>query len=160
MSLWPPLRSRGLPRSCPECSLSYPVYNTEVVRRLRLWRYARGTSLLAVVMVYCLGTFLCLLSTELDVSAALTTPHPLSPVQGANQGYLAVPQEEAGDADERPANAYLLSVLLFLVCFGAIVGRMLAYGRGQWAFRFVGLDHRPTFGTVLKDRSILGVFRL
>jgi hypothetical protein len=162
MSLQPPLRSRGLPRSCPECSLSYPVCLTEVVRLFRLWRYARGTSLLAVVMVCCVGAFLCLLPTELDASAALTTPHLLSPDQGANQGYLAVPQEEAGDADERPANADLLSVLLFVVCFGAIVGWMLAYGQEQRAFRFAGLDHRPTFGTALnlKDRSFLGVFRL
>jgi hypothetical protein len=127
---------------------------------LRLRRYPRGTWLLAMIMVCCVGAFLCLLPIALDVSAVLTTPHPLSPVQGVNQGYLAVSQEEAGDADERPVNADLLSVLLFVVCFGTIVGRLLAYGREQRAFRFVGLDHCPTFGTVLKDRSFLGVFQL
>jgi len=105
-----------------------------------------------------------LLPTELDVSGALTTAHSLRPDQGANQGYLAVPQEEeaAEDADGRPVNADLLSVLLFVVCFGVIVGWRLAYGREQRAFRFVGLDYRPTFGAALnlKDRSFLGVFRL
>ena len=126
---------------------------------LRLRRYPRGTWLLAM-MVWCVGAFLCSLPTELDVSAVLTTPHSLSPVQGANQGYLAVSQEEARDADEHPVNADLLSVFLFLVCFGAIVGRMLAFGQEHRAFRFVGLDHCPTFGTVLEDRSFLGMFRL
>ena len=51
-------------------------------------------------------------------------------------------------------------VLLFVICFGAIVGWMLAYGRGQRAFRFVGLDHRSSFGTALENRSSLGMFRL
>lgn len=51
-------------------------------------------------------------------------------------------------------------VLLFVICFGAIVGWMLAYGRGQMAFRFVGLDHRSSFGTALENRSSLGMFRL
>ena len=51
-------------------------------------------------------------------------------------------------------------VLLFVICFGAIVGWMLAYGRGQMAFRFVGLDHRASFGTALENRSSLGMLRL
>ena len=112
-------------------------------------------------MVCCVGAFLCLLPTELDVSAALTT-HSLRPDQGANQGYLAAPQEEAKDTDGRPVNADLLSVLLFVVCFGANVGWMLAYSQEQRAICFVGLDHCPTFGTALnlKDRSFLEVFRL
>ena len=132
------------------------------MRLFRLQRCLRGTSLLAIFMVCCVGAFLCLLPTELDVSAALTTTHSLRPDQGANQGYLAAPQEEAKDTDGRPVNADLLSVLLFVVCFGANVGWMLAYSQEQRAIRFVGLDHCPTFGTALnlKDRSFLGVFRL
>lgn len=115
-----------------------------------------------MVMVYCVGAFFCLLPTELDVPAAPTTTHSPRPDQRANQNYLAVPQKEAGDEEGRPVNAELLSVLLFVVSFGAIVGWLLAYGRKQRAFRFVGLDHRPSFGTALnfKDRSFLGVFRL
>ena len=150
-------------RLARSCGLSYPVYNTEVVRLFRLRRCAHGTSLLAIIRVCCVGACLCLLPTELDVSAALTPAHSLCPGQGANHGFFAVPQEKAEDADGGPpVNAELLSVLLFVVCFGAIVGWMLADGREQRAFRFVGLDHRPTFGTALNlnDRSFLGVFRL
>jgi hypothetical protein len=51
-------------------------------------------------------------------------------------------------------------VLLFVICFGAIVGWMLAYGRGLRACRFVGLDHRSPFGNALENRSSLGMFRL
>src|SRR3954453_6146364 len=68
--------------------------NTEVVRLSRLWRYAHGTSLLAMVMVYCVGAVFCLLPTELDVPAAPTTTHSMThsprPDQRANQEYLAV----------------------------------------------------------------------
>ena len=69
---------------------------------LSLRRYPRDTWLLAM-MVWCVGAFLCSLPTELDVSAVLTTPHPLSPVQGANQGYLAVSQEPA-ERSGQPSN--------------------------------------------------------
>jgi Na+-translocating ferredoxin:NAD+ oxidoreductase RnfD subunit len=51
-------------------------------------------------------------------------------------------------------------MLLFVICFGAIVRWMLAYGRGQRACRFVGLDHRSPFGNALENRSSLGMFRL
>jgi hypothetical protein len=149
-------------RLARSCGLSYPVYNTEVMRLFRLWRYARGTSLLAVVMVCCVGAFLCLLPTELDASAALTTPHLLSPDQGANQGYLAVPQEEAGDADGRPVNADLLSVLLFVVCFGVSVGWLLtnAQGQGALCFSSVGVVGE-VLGRAREDYlPFLGVFRL
>jgi hypothetical protein len=131
------------------------------MRLFRSWRYARGTSLLAMVILLCVGTFLCLLPIELEVSAALTTAHSSPLDQGANEGYLAVPQEEAAeDADGRPVKADLLSELLLVFCFGAILGWLLANGRGQRAFRFVGLDHRPSIVSALEDSSFLGVFRL
>jgi len=47
-------------------------------------------------------------------------------------------------------------MIIFVICFGAIVGWMLAYGRGQSAFRFVGLDLRSSFGTALENRSSWG----
>ncbi len=113
-------------------------------------------------ILLCVGALLLsLLPTELAVSAALTTAHLHHLDQGANESYLAVPQEEAEDADGRPVNADLLSALLVVVCFGAISGWLLANGRGQRAFRFVGLDHhRLSFVSALEDRSFLGVFRL
>jgi hypothetical protein len=133
------------------------------MRFLKSWRYARGTSLLAMGILLCTGAFLCLLPTELDVSAALTTPHSHHLDQGTNEGYLAaVALEEAQDADGRPVNAAdLLSALVLAVCFGAIVGWLLVNGRGQRAFRFVGLDHHRLsfFSAALEDRSFLGVFR-
>ena len=107
----------------------------------------------------CLGAFLALLPTELEVSAALMPAHSFHLDQGANEAYLAVPQEER-NADGPTVNADLLSALLLVVCFGAIVGWPLANGRGQRAFRFVGLDRRPSFASALGDRSFLGVFRL
>jgi hypothetical protein len=149
-----------LPDFARGCGLTYPVYNTEVVRLFRLWRYARGTSLLAMVILFCVGAFLSLLPTELEVSAALTTAHSPYLEQEANEGYLAVPQVEAKDQDRRPVNADLLIALLLLVCFEAIVGWLLANGRRQRAFRFVGLDHRLSFVTAFEERSFLGVFRL
>jgi hypothetical protein len=141
--------------------LVHTVYNAEVMRLFRSWRSARGTSLLAMVILLCVGVLLSLLPTELEVSAALTPAHSAPLDQGANEAYLAVLQEEEQDTDGRPVNADLLSALLLLVVyFGAIVGWLLANGRGQRSFRFRGLDHRLSFVTSLEDRSFLGVFRL
>jgi hypothetical protein len=130
------------------------------MRLFRSWWYARSTSLLAMVILLCLGACLSLLPTELEVSAALTPAHSHHSDQGAHEGFLAVSPEEAEDAGEGPVNAGLLSELLLVFCFGAIVGWLLANGRGQRAFRFVGLDHRPSIVSALEDRSFLGVFRL
>jgi hypothetical protein len=113
-----------------------------------------------MVILLCVGVLLSLLPTELEVSAALTPAHSAPLDQGANEAYLAVLQEEEQDTDGRPVNADLLSALLLVVCFGAIVEWLLANGRGQRSFRFMGLDHRLSFVTSLEDRSFLGVFRL
>jgi hypothetical protein len=130
------------------------------MKLFRLSRYARSTSPLATVILLCLGAFLALLPTELEVSAALTPAHSSHPDQGANEAYLAVPREAAErNADGPTVNADLLALLL-VVCFGAIAGWPLANCRGQRAFRFVGPDHRPSFVSTLEDRSFLGVFRL
>ena len=139
----------------------HTVYNTEVMRLFRSGRSARGTSLLAMVVLLCTGTLLWLLPAGLDVSATHTTT-PSAPLdQGANGAYLAVTQEETQDTEGHPVNADLLSALLLLVvCFVAIVGWLLANGWGRRAFRFVGLDHRPSFVISLKDRSFLGMFQL
>ena len=131
------------------------------MRLFRSWWYARGTSLLPQVILLCVGALLlCLLPSALEVSAALAPAHSHPADQGANEGYLAVPPEEVEDADKNPVNAGLLSELLLVVCFGAIVGWLLAKGRGQRAFRFVGLDQGPSMVSALADRSFLGVFRL
>ncbi len=101
----------------------------------RAWRFDRGVSLVAAVLL-CTGAFLCLLPTELEVSAALTTVRSHHLDQGANEGNLAaVAPEEADDADGRPVNADLLSALLAEISVGVIVGWLLANGRGQRALR-------------------------
>jgi hypothetical protein len=129
-------------------SYVHMVYNAEVMRLLRSWRYARGTPLLARVILLCSVACFSLLPTEFEVSAALTPAHSHHLDQGVYEGYLAIPQE---DADGRPVNADLLSALLLVVCFGAIVGWLRAIDRGRRAFRFVGLDHRPSFLSALED---------
>ncbi len=114
-----------------------------------------------MVILLCIGVFFSFLPTELEVSAALMKAHSAPLDQGANGAYLAVTQEEAQDTEGHPVNADLLSALLLLVvCFGAIVGWLLANGWGRRAFRFVGLDHRPSFVISLEDRSFLGMFQL
>ena len=129
------------------------------MKLFRLSRYARSTSPRATVILLCLGAFLALLPTELEVSAALTPAHSFHLAQGTNEAYLAVPQEER-NADAPTVNADLLSAFLLVVCFGAIVGWLLANGRGRRTFRFVGPDHRPSFVSTLEDRSFLGVSQL
>jgi hypothetical protein len=135
-------------------------------------RFARGVSLVAAVLL-CLGLFLLpLTATGFEVPSALAMANSPRVDQEANgNGYplngpylVVVSAEEAQDADKDPLNADLLSALLLVVCFGAIVGWLLASGRGQRAFHFVGLDHRPSLVTAAallsEDRSFLGVFRL
>jgi len=80
------------------------------------------------------------------------------PLEG---GYLAVPAEEAEEVDKHAVDADLLTALLLLaVSFWATVVWLLTNGRGQGAFRSLGVDRRWRFLSALEDRSFLGVFRL
>jgi hypothetical protein len=80
------------------------------------------------------------------------------PLEG---GYLAVPAEEAEEVDKHAVDADLLTALLLLaVSFWATVVWLLTNGRGQGAFRSLGVDRRRWFVSALEDRSFLGVFRL
>ncbi len=134
----------------------------------KAWRFARGVSLVAAVLL-CLGLFLLPLpATGFEMPSALAMANSPGVDQEANgNGYpldgpylVVVSAKEAKDANKDPLNADLLRALLLVVCFGAIVGWLLANGRGRRAFRFVGLDHRPSFVSALEDGSFLGVFRL
>jgi hypothetical protein len=81
--------------------------------------------------------------------------HSLDPI------YLAVPAEEAEEVDKHPVDADLLTALLLLaVSFWATVVWLLTNGRGQEAFRSLGIDRRQRFLSALEDRPFLGVFRL
>ena len=77
-----------------------------------------------------------------------------------NASYLAVPGEEAQDSARGPVNAGLLTALLLVCCFGAMIGWLLANGWGQEAFRSSGITGRPSFMSTHKYRPFLGVFRL
>ncbi len=136
------------------------------MKRSGLARVAHVASLVAAVLL-CFGTFLSLLPTGPDVPAALTTAASPHVAQGANGdwhpnggSYLALATEEAEDTDKNPVNADLLIALLLVVSFGATVAWLLASGRGQGAFRFVGVDRRPSFITARENRPFLGVFQL
>jgi hypothetical protein len=142
--------------------------HTQVMRLFKSWRFAHVASLLAMVILLWVGTFLTLFPTGLDVSPILTTAdspyvnqetngdwHPLDAI------YLAVPAEEAEEVDEHPVDADLLTALLLLaLSFWATVVWLLTNGRGQEAFRSLGIDRRQRFLSALEDRPFLGVFRL
>ena len=139
-----------------------------VMRLYKSWLYACVASLLAIVILLCVGAFLSLLPTGIDVPAALTTADSPHVNQGTNGDwhsldpiYLAVPAEEAEEVDKRPVDADLLTALLLLaVSFWATVVWLLTNGRGQVAFRSLGIDRRQRFLSALEDRPFLGVFRL
>jgi hypothetical protein len=125
----------------------------------RTWRFTRGVSILAVAVV-CVGAFLCLLPTRLDVSTVLTPTHspPLDP--GSDQGYLAVIQE-AGEADKDLVNADLLMMVVLGVSafFGLSFGWVLTNTQRQRAMCSLGVDGGPS-ASACKDLLFLGVFRL
>jgi hypothetical protein len=125
----------------------------------RTWRFTRGVSILAVAVV-CVGAFLCLLPTRLDVSTVLTPTHspPLDP--GTDQGYLAVIQE-AGEADKDLVNADLLMMVVLGVSafFGLSFGWVLTNTQRQRVMCSLGVDGGP-LASACKDLHFLGVFRL
>ena len=141
---------------------------TQVMRLFESCRFARGASLLAIVILLWVGSFLSLFPTGLDVPAALMTAHSPHVNQGTNGDwhpldpiYLAVSAEEAEEVDEHPVNAELLSALLLLaLSIWVIVVWLLTNGRGQGACRSLGIDRRRWFLSALEDRPFLGVFRL
>ena len=141
-----------------------------VMRLFKWWRFARMVPLLAIFSLLCLlciGTFLSLLPTGLEVPAVFTKAHssPLNqatnvdshPLEGS---YLAVAPEET-EEDKHPVNAELLSALLLLaLSLWVIVVWLLTNDRGQGACRSLGIGQRRWFVSALEDRPFLGVFRL
>jgi|SRR5215218_5411524 len=142
-----------------------------VMRLFKWWRFARMVPLLAIFSLLCLlciGTFLSLLPTGLEVPAVFTKAHssPLNqatnvdshPLEGS---YLAVAPEET-EEDKHPVNAELLSALLLLLApsFWVTVLWLLISGRGQGAFRSMGIDFRRWLLSALEARPFWGVFRL
>jgi hypothetical protein len=139
-----------------------------VMKLFESWRSACMASLLAMVILLCVGTFLSLLPTGLEVPAALMTAHSPHVNQETNgdwhpvdASYLAISAEEAEEVDDHPVNAELVTALVLLaLSFGAIVVWLLTDGRGQGTFRSLGIDRRRRFLSALEDRPFLSVFRL
>ena len=137
-----------------------------LIRLFKSWRFARAALVLAMVILLCVGAFLSLFQTGLEVPTVLRTADSPQVDKGASWNghpldaiYLADFAKEAEEADKHPVNAELLSALLLLaLSFGATVVWSLANGWWHRAFRFVGLGR--WFVSALEDRPFLSVFRL
>jgi hypothetical protein len=142
--------------------------HTQVMRLFKSWRFAHVASLLAMVILLSVGTFLSSFPTGLEVPAPLMTAHSPHVNQGINGHwhpldpiYLAVSAEEAEEVDEHPVDAELLTALLLLaLSFWATVVWLLTNDRGRGAIRSLGIDRRRRFLSAFEDRSFLSVFRL
>jgi hypothetical protein len=123
-------------------------------------RFVRRVWLVAAVLL-CLGAFLNLLPTELDVSTAFTPADSPPLNRGADEGYLAVLHKELGEADKNPVNADLLTKLVLAVFsfFGLSVGWLLTNSQRQGALCFSGIVG-PSLASACEGPPFLGVFRL
>ena len=130
------------------------------MRLSRAWRFVHGVWLVAAVLV-CLGAFLCFLPAELDVSTVLTPAHSPPLDRGAEEGHLALAQEEAGQADKVPVNAELLTMLVLVVSsfFGLSFGWVLTNSKRQGASCSL-IVLGPSLASACENLSSLGVFRL
>jgi hypothetical protein len=120
-------------------------------------RFTCGVS----IVVVCFGAFLCFLPTRLYVPTALGSAHSHPLDRGAEQGYLAVAQEEAGQADRDPVNADLLRMLVLAVStfLGLSFGWLLTNTQRQGVLGSSGVVGDRLAGAC-KDQPFLGVFRL
>lgn len=142
-------------------------YNTEVMRHFWSRSFARSAPLVAVAVLLCVGVFLPWLGDGPEAPGSLEGAHYSQADQGTNGdghlptgSYLAAIGEEAKDGDKGPANAGLLTALLLVVFFGAIVGWLLSNDPGPGAFRSSIITHPPSFATPREAAPFLGVFRL
>src|SRR5215211_104432 len=123
-------------------------------------RFTRGVWLVAAVVV-CVGAFLCFLPTELDVCTAFTPAHSPPLDRGADEGYLAVLQEEAGEAEEDPVNANLLTMLVLAISsfFGLSFGWLLTNTQRQGALCSLGVVG-PSLASACEELPFLGMLGL
>src|SRR3712207_7585491 len=103
-------------------------YNTGVMRFFGSRSLARSAPLAAVAVLLCVWVFLPWLMNGPEAPGFLVGAHHSQVDQGANGdghpptgSFLSATGEEAKDADKRPVNADLLTVLLLASFFGAIV---------------------------------------
>src|SRR5919107_2821549 len=112
-----------------------------------------GGGLLVAAVLLCLGAFLCFVPTELGVSKALRPAHSHPLDRGADEGYLAVTQEEAEKADKAPVNAGLLTMLLLAAAFlgASVVGWLRTNAQGQGALSFSSLGVGEVLGRAREE---------
>ena len=129
--------------------------------------FARSAPLAAVAVLLCVGVFLPWLANGLEAPGSLTGAHYSQVDHGANgDGHpptgssLSATEEYAKDADKRPVNADLLTVLLLACFFGATVGWLLSNAPGPEASRSSSIARHPSFVFAREDAPFLGVFRL
>ena len=129
--------------------------------------FARRAPLAAVVVLLCVGVFLPWLGNGLESPGFLGGARYSQADQGMNGDrqpptglYAVAIGEEAKDGDKVPVNAGLLTALLLVVFFGAIVGWLFSNNRGAGTVRSSLITRWPSFVTKLEAASFLGVFRL
>jgi hypothetical protein len=125
----------------------------------KAWRFVRGVWLLAAVVI-CIGAFLSFVPTGLDVSSTLRAAHSHPLDRGADEGYLAIPQE-AAEEDKAPVNADLLTILVLAVSsfFGLRFGWQLSNPQRQRASCSLGVVG-PSLASACEELPFLGVLRL
>ena len=129
--------------------------------------FARSAPLAVVAVLLCVGIFLPWLGNGLESPVFLGGVHYSQADQGMNGDgqpstgiYLATIGEEAKDADKVPVNAGLLTALLLVVFFGAVVGWLLSNNPGPGSFRSSSVTRWLSFVTNREAAPFLGVFRL
>jgi hypothetical protein len=119
-----------------------------------------AVSLPAAVLLF-VGAFLCFLPTELYVSKALTPAHSHPLDRGTDEGYLAVAQEEAWQADKDPVNADLLTMLVLGVCSFLRLSFLCLLTNTQKHGAMCSLDVvGPSVAITCEELPYLGVYRL
>jgi hypothetical protein len=142
-------------------------YNTKVMRFIESRSFARSAPLAVVAVLLCVGIFLPWLGSRHEAPGPLTGLHYSQADQGTNGGghtptvsHLAALGEEAKDGDKAPVNVGLLTALLLVVFFGAIVGWLLSNNPGPGSVRSSSETRWPSFVTNREAAPFLGVFRL
>lgn len=158
--MWPLSSLRGTQRARRD-------YNTGVMRFFGSRSFARSAPLAVVAVLLCVGVFLPWLGNGPESPGFLGGTRYSQADQWTNGDgqppsgiYPAAVGEEAKDGDKVPVNAGLLTALLLVGFFGAIVGWLPSNNPVPGAFRSSSITRWPSFVTNREAAPFLGVFRL
>ncbi len=137
------------------------------MRFFRSRSFARSAPLAVMAVLLCVGVFLPWLGDEAEAPGSTTGAHYSQVDQGTNGDvqpptgiHPATIGEEAKEGYKAPVNAGLLTALLLVVFFGAIVGLLLSNNPRPGAFRSSSITRWSSFVTDREAAPFLGVFRL